>query len=147
MSFLAKPWDMCCAPVLPFFGLPQEFIMFSGPIVGTNEKTNKHKTSTFTLFLGFLRAVCVFWPFFGLPFLSPLWWFWFWPLIFYWIFVICLFTWDIVSSKLANSLQPTSSYKLPNPPHKCIFCTGWRGIFCLQKNPGFTQSWVASWYC
>jgi hypothetical protein len=27
----------------------------------------------------------VFWPFFGLPFLSPLWWFR--PSIFYWIFV------------------------------------------------------------
>jgi hypothetical protein len=30
--------------------------------------------------------LCVFWPFFGLPFLSPLWWFQ--PLIFYWIFVV-----------------------------------------------------------
>ncbi len=32
--------------------------------------------------------LCVFWPFFGFPFLSPLWWFR--PSIFYWVFVVFL---------------------------------------------------------
>jgi hypothetical protein len=48
--------------------------------------------SPFFSFFGFYK-VCIFWPFFGLFFLSP--WWWFWPSIFYWIFVT-LFVFDLM---------------------------------------------------
>ncbi len=54
----------------------------------TSRKRSKHhfctERGTSSLpFFGSCR-LCVFWPFFGLPFLSPL--RWFWPSIIYWIF-------------------------------------------------------------
>jgi hypothetical protein len=61
------------------------------------------RASSFFPFFGrFELYVC--WPFFGLPFLSPLGWFW--PLIFYWIFVSIQFH--------SLDLEPIS-------PNKCLF--------------------------
>ncbi len=53
------------------------------------EIASYHERDSLPIFGPF--GLCVFWPFFGLPFLSPLGWFW--PLFFYWLpFIMMLFT-------------------------------------------------------
>ncbi len=55
-----------------------------------SEIISYHERLVLSLFLG-LMGLCIFWPFFGLPFLCPV--RQFRPLIFYWIFVSFARTW------------------------------------------------------
>jgi hypothetical protein len=73
--------------------------------------------------------LCVFWPFFGFPFLSPLWWFR--PSIFYWVFVVFLMQ---VSNKEDDSLTIGIAHFFHHYGYTWCFCVNsfktwwWRGI-------------------
>jgi hypothetical protein len=109
---IALAGDVCSKPLITIKSHDLHPSNIRG-VVG--EIASYHERNKLSLFFG-SYGLCVFWPFFGLPFLSPLWWFW--PSF----FIRFLWMFFSLNNKFLPRMLPQELLQSKNLQSSIVFC-------------------------